>query len=77
MTHPSPHQESAWRRPLVIASWVAGAIGAYGLLTSHFEHFLGALPYVILLACPLMHVFMHQGHRRGRGAGNDHRRDPA
>ncbi len=25
-------------------------------------HFMGALPYLLLLACPLMHVFMHGGH---------------
>jgi hypothetical protein len=23
---------------------------------------VGALPYLLLLACPLMHVFMHRGH---------------
>jgi hypothetical protein len=25
-------------------------------------HTLGALPYLLLAACPLMHVFMHHGH---------------
>ena len=25
-------------------------------------HALGALPYLLLLACPLMHLFMHHGH---------------
>jgi hypothetical protein len=29
---------------------------------------LGILPYLLLLACPLMHVFMHRGH----GAGHKH-----
>ncbi|MGF2733902.1 DUF2933 domain-containing protein [Marinobacter pelagius] len=28
----------------------------------HKGHFLGALPWLILLACPLMHIFMHGGH---------------
>jgi hypothetical protein len=30
---------------------------------------LGALPYLLLLACPLMHLFMHRGqgnHHHGR-----------
>ena len=25
-------------------------------------HVLGVLPFLLLLACPLMHVFMHHGH---------------
>jgi hypothetical protein len=32
---------------------------------------LGILPYLLLLACPLMHVFMHGGH--GGHGGHDHR----
>jgi hypothetical protein len=39
------------------------ALGAYLLLT-HTGHVLSALPYVLLLACPLMHFFGH-GHRHG------------
>jgi hypothetical protein len=27
---------------------------------------LGWLPYLLLLACPLMHLFMHRGHGRER-----------
>lgn len=32
------------------------------LLTEHRAHALGILPYLILLACPLLHLFMHHGH---------------
>lgn len=32
------------------------------LLTEHRAHVLGILPWLILLACPLMHLFMHHGH---------------
>jgi hypothetical protein len=39
-----------------------GSLGAYFLLTRHYAHVLDALPFLLLLACPLMHVFMHQGH---------------
>ena len=28
----------------------------------HSTHSLGALPYLVILACPLMHVFMHGSH---------------
>jgi hypothetical protein len=37
-------------------------LGAY-LLWNHTGHVVYALPYLILLACPLMHVF---GHHHGR-----------
>ena len=39
-----------------------GLIAAYFLLSEYRAHFLGALPLLLLLACPLMHVFMHHGH---------------
>lgn len=38
------------------------------LFTEHRAHLLGVLPYLILLACPLMHLFMHHGH----GGHNHH-----
>ena len=40
----------------------AGAVAAWYLWAEHRAHLLGALPYLILLVCPLMHVFMHRGH---------------
>jgi len=35
------------------------------LFTEHRAHVLGALLYVPLLLCPLMHLFMHRGHGHG------------
>jgi hypothetical protein len=35
---------------------------SYYLLTVHLEHLAVALPYLILLACPLMHIFGHKYH---------------
>ena len=38
------------------------AVIALGLLWGeHKVHLLGALPWLILLACPLIHMFMHRG----------------
>ena len=34
----------------------------YFLLAEHRAHFVYALPYLILLLCPAMHLFMHRGH---------------
>lgn len=38
------------------------AVAAFFLFTEHRAHVLGILPYLLLLACPLMHLFMHHGH---------------
>lgn len=45
------------------------AIAGFLLLTEHRAHVLGILPYLILLACPLMHLFMHHDH----GSHDQHR----
>ena len=44
---------------------IAGAL----LFTEHRAHVLGALIWLPLLACPLMHVFMHHGHGGHGGHG--------
>ena len=31
------------------------------LFTEHRAHLFGALPYLLILLCPLMHLFMHKG----------------
>ena len=53
----------------VISRWVfagmASAAGFY-LLTEHGAHLYGWLPYLLLAACPLMHVF-HRHHRHHSG----------
>jgi hypothetical protein len=46
------------------------AVIAFFLLTEHTAHVFGALPYVLILACPLMHLFMHHDHG-GHGSGHD------
>ena len=60
-----------WRSRYAIGLLVMGAIATYFLLSEHRAHFLGALPFLLLLACPLMHVFMHHGHG-GHGGGHAH-----
>ena len=48
-------------------------IGGFFLVTEHRAHLYLAvpfLPWLLLLACPLMHVFMHGGHG-GHGGGAD------
>ena len=38
------------------------ALGAALIAYDHRVHVIGALPYLLLLACPLMHLFMMHGH---------------
>jgi hypothetical protein len=50
--------------------WIAVAILGFYLFTEHRAHLFGALPWLLILACPLMHVFMHHGHG-GHGGNRD------
>lgn len=52
-----------------------GVIVLFYLLREHWGHTLGALPYLLLLACPLLHLFHgHGGH--GHSHGDQDRREP-
>lgn len=53
---------SFWGSKYSIGYLVLGAVAAYFLLTEHYAHTIAALPFLLLLACPLMHIFMHHGH---------------
>jgi DUF2933 family protein len=47
----------------LVAMIAIALVGAY-LLWNHTGHVWLAAPYVLLLACPLMHLFGHRhGHR--------------
>lgn len=62
---------SRWRSPLGIFMLVAGAIGVYYLLTEHVTHVTQAIPYLFLLACPLMHLFHGHGHGHHHQGGRE------
>ena len=49
-------------------------IAGFFLVTEHTAHLLGILPYLLLLACPLLHFF-HSGHGGAHGGthGGDDR----
>jgi hypothetical protein len=54
--------------PVTIGVCVLLAIAAFFLWQEHRAHLLGLLPYLLLAACPIVHLFMHRGH-------GGHRRD--
>ena len=58
-----------WGSRYSVGLIVLGAVALYFLLTEHRAHFFFALPFLLLLACPLMHIFMHHGHG-GHGGGD-------
>ena len=69
MDHATGHESHTsqprpfWTRPAVLAAAAVLVIVAFYLLREHWGHVLGMWPYLILLACPLMHLFHgHGGH---------------
>ena len=57
-----------WKLVLVVFLGIAG----FFLVTEHTAHVFGVLPYLLLLLCPVMHLFMHRGH-----GGHDGHREHA
>ena len=53
------------RTGIVLALFLG--IAAFFLITEHTAHVFGVLPYLLLLACPFLHLFGHSGHGGERG----------
>lgn len=81
MSHHADHQQhdpdnrqngnrSFWGSPAGLALIVLLGFAGFFLYTEHRAHLFGALPWLILLACPLLHIFMHRGHG-GHGHGGN------
>lgn len=71
MKHEQPSESRNWLRSRgnILLLLVLGIVG-FLLFTDHRAHVFGILPYLLLLACPFMHMFMHRGHGKH---GNDRR----
>lgn len=67
----SSGQGSFWKSKTGLTTCAFLGIAGILLIVEHRAHVLDWLPYAILLACPLLHVFMHGGHGHG-GHGHDH-----
>jgi hypothetical protein len=60
------------RTPAGIALCVFLAIAAFFLWVEHRAHVLGVLPWLLVAACPLLHLFMHRdGHGGHHGSKQD------
>jgi hypothetical protein len=68
MDHSQHQKPDTVNGKIVRAKWVLLAfiaVAAYFLITEHRAHLSGLLyylPFLLLLACPLMHLFMHGSH---------------
>ena len=50
---------SFWKTPFGTVATLIAVVASVYLWIAHKDHFLALLPFAILVACPLMHVFMH------------------
>ncbi len=57
-----------WWSPTGFVTLAFLGVAGFFLLTEHTAHVFGVLPWLLIAACPLMHLFMHHGH----GHGNSH-----
>jgi hypothetical protein len=61
-------------KPGTVAAAMIGVVVLFYVLREHWGHVLGVLPYLLLLLCPLMHLFHGgHGHRHGTHAADDER----
>lgn len=74
-SEPEPGAETGgfWTSKTGLVTIAFLLIAAFFLLTEHRAHTFGVLPFVLLLACPLLHMFMHGGHH-GHGGHGGHAR---
>jgi len=71
MPHDHPSHTPFFRSRAFIVFLALAAIALVLLWQEHKAHILGVLPYLFLLACPLMHIFMHHGHGHHHGSNRE------
>jgi len=64
---------SFWKTPFGIAATIVAVAASVYLYVVHKDHVLGLLPYAFLVACPLMHAYMHRGNGHGGHAHGESR----
>jgi hypothetical protein len=69
----SRNHRSWWRTPagLMFLALLVAAMAFWA--TGHRAHIMVVVPYLVLMACPLMHLFHHRKHqgRYGHDAGDE------
>jgi hypothetical protein len=69
---------AGYRSWLIACVYIGGLIAGTFLIIQHWVHIPVFLPYLVFLACPLMHLFMHHGHgsHHEHGDANKRTQDP-
>ena len=52
-----------WRSPAGIIFLILLGVATFFIVIEYWARIAPVLPWLILLACPLMHLFMHGSHR--------------
>ena len=68
MQNSKPQSRLKFGNKVALAGFLA--VAAVYLISEHAAHALTALPYLLLLLCPLMHLFMHHGGHCGGQEGS-------
>ena len=57
------HDTGNWGRTASRIAFIGfAAIAAFFLVLEHRAHLWGIVPFLLLAACPLLHMFGHSGH---------------
>ena len=76
MTSHDTHEKSSfWKSRTGISLCAFVAIAAVLLALEHRAHALQWLPFALLLACPLLHLFHGHGGHGGHGGGAQDKAD--
>lgn len=62
--------------PVKMVRWAVAVVGSAAvvlLLAEHWPHLLPYVPWALLAACPLMHIFMHHGKHHRHSSSPDTR----
>jgi len=71
VSHDEQPKHRWWlRTPLWLGVCLLASITLFVLWEQHRIHILGALAWLLLLACPFIHFFMHRNHGHGGGQGH-------
>lgn len=72
MTGQDEREPESWTARTKLAFVVFATVGAFFLVAEHRAHVLPLLPWLLVAACPLMHLVMHGSHH---GHGSRHASD--
>jgi hypothetical protein len=70
----APRAQRGAASPWIFAGFLV--VAGFFFFTEHRAHLMGALPFILLALCPLMHLLhrRHGRHRHGSGTSDEHAR---